>query len=427
MQVEREQVVHHRRDAGGAQVEEAVAVRLVPDHRLGDGIETRPDGHCARWRAHAAGGLGLAAICAKLLPGVYGSRVVLLVGGGDSGGDALYAGARLAERRTRRAVLAGSKTHEEWAGGAQAVGGSSSREVGTPDLILDRLLGIGGKGALREPSAVTLARIAGQPRAMVVAVDIPSGVDSSTGEVAGEADQGADHGDVRGAEGRAARRPGGRAGGGRRTGRHRAHRLSARAGDHRADRPGCGRVLPVRGSSRTSTAAGSSGSSPGVTGSRGGHALAVGGAVRSGAGMVRFAGPKTPSAGQGRWPEAITTVLDRDPVQEVGRVQAWVLGPGMGTDERAQRIVAEVLGTELPVIVDADALSVVAKNPKLLHRQAPTLMITPHAGELGRLLGIDPQDIEAKRIEHAKGCGGARGDRAAQGVDHARRRAGRSG
>ncbi len=70
---------------------------------------------------------GLAAVCAKLLPGVYGSRVVLLVGGGDNGGDALYAGARLAGRGARvEAVVAGSKIH---AGGLAALRKAGGRLI----------------------------------------------------------------------------------------------------------------------------------------------------------------------------------------------------------------------------------------------------------------------------------------------------------
>ncbi|TKK91015.1 NAD(P)H-hydrate dehydratase [Herbidospora galbida] len=358
-----------------------------------------PDGELMQ-RAAA----GLAAVCARLLPGVYGSRVVLLVGGGDNGGDTLYAGARLAARGARvEAVLAGSRTHE---GGLEALKRAGGRvieagEVGAPDLILDGLLGIGGKGGLREPYA-TLARIAAESGALVVAVDVPSGVDSSTGEVAGEAvkaqvtvtfgarkagllvDPGAERAGI--VElvdiGLTAHLP--------------EPEITALTA---ADVAG---LLPVPGIESDKYRRGVVGVLAGSDRFAGAAVLAVGGAVRAGAGMVRFAGPEDAvHQVRARWPEAVTTLLKEDPVEEVGRVQAWVLGPGMGTDERARRIAAEVLGTDLPVIVDADALTIVSKNPKLLHRQAPTL-ITPHAGELGRLLGVDPKDIEARRIEHVR-------------------------
>src|SRR6516164_2075249 len=113
---------------------------------------------------------GLAAVCAGLARRVYGSRAVVLAGSGDNGGDALYAGARLARRGARvLAVAAGTRVHE---GGA------------------DALRGAGGRGGLREPQAA-LAAAAEKARtgngARVVAVDLPSGVDADTGEVTGAA------------------------------------------------------------------------------------------------------------------------------------------------------------------------------------------------------------------------------------------------
>jgi hydroxyethylthiazole kinase-like uncharacterized protein yjeF len=90
----------------------------------------------------------------------------------------------------------------------------------------------------------------------------------------------------------------------------------------------------------------------------------------------------------------------------VGRVQAWVAGPGMGTDSAAAARLAAILRTDLPVLVDADGLTILSQQPGLLPRStsghsAPTL-ITPHAGELGRLLGTDPASVEASRFEHAR-------------------------
>jgi hydroxyethylthiazole kinase-like uncharacterized protein yjeF len=86
---------------------------------------------------------------------------------------------------------------------------------------------------------------------------------------------------------------------------------------------------------------------------------------------------------------------------DVGRVQAWAVGSGMGTDDAAARRLAAVLATSLPVLIDADGLTLLARHKELLPRPAPTLL-TPHAGELGRLLGADPADIEARRLEHAR-------------------------
>src|SRR5499427_11019003 len=98
---------------------------------------------------------GLAAVCAGLAGRVYGARVVVLTGSGDNGGDALYAGARLARRGAQVvAVAAGDRVHEPGAAALGAAGGrvTGSDEPGLPavidaaDLVLDGLLGIGGRG-----------------------------------------------------------------------------------------------------------------------------------------------------------------------------------------------------------------------------------------------------------------------------------------
>src|SRR2546430_7866576 len=98
---------------------------------------------------------GLAAVCADLLDPVYGARVVVLAGSGDNGGDALYAGARLARRGAAvLAVAAGSRVHEEGVAALRAAGGrmasaddaAAPAALGAADLILDGLLGIGGRG-----------------------------------------------------------------------------------------------------------------------------------------------------------------------------------------------------------------------------------------------------------------------------------------
>ena len=118
---------------------------------------------------------GLASICAALLrrePGyAYGARVVVLAGSGDNGGDALYAAAQLARRGVAvTAIAVGSRVHPGGSTALREAGGRVTDDMGnaaglmdTADLIVDGLLGIGGRGGLREPFAGLAAR-AGQAR-----------------------------------------------------------------------------------------------------------------------------------------------------------------------------------------------------------------------------------------------------------------------
>ncbi|MDN3357186.1 NAD(P)H-hydrate dehydratase [Actinomadura sp. DC4] len=370
---------------------------------------------------------GLASVCVRLLvsgragvigpgEGVYGSRVALLVGGGDNGGDALYAGASLARRGARvTALLAGSKTHEGGLAALRAAGGrsvdatdaadvtgtSAVTEIEAADLIIDGMLGIGGRGGLREPHA-TLAGHAARAIATVVACDLPSGVDADTGVVTGAAvradvtvtfgtykpglfvDPGAAHAGV-------------------------VELVDIGLGPYLDDPDVCLAQAadvdlwvprPERESNKYRRGV------PGVVaGSEtftGAAVLSVGGALHGGAGMVRFASAEhSAELVRHRWPEAVTTVVGES-LGEVGRVNAWVAGPGLGTDERAEALLAEVLGSDLPVLIDADGLTVVARRRDLLWRDAPTVL-TPHAGELARLLDdTDADQVEARRLEHVR-------------------------
>ncbi|MDX2710184.1 NAD(P)H-hydrate epimerase, partial [Streptomyces sp. PA03-6a] len=142
---------------------------------------------------------GLAAACANALGtggGVYAARVVVLAGSGDNGGDALYAGARLARRGAgvTAVLVAPQKAHRGGLAALRAAGGRAAAPedvdavalIHRADLVLDGIVGIGGKGGLR-PEAVPLAEAAHASRAVVVAVDLPSGVDADSGEVRGAA------------------------------------------------------------------------------------------------------------------------------------------------------------------------------------------------------------------------------------------------
>ena len=145
--------------------------------------------------------------------------------------------------------------------------------------------------------------------------------------------------------------------------------------------------------------------SPAYTGAA---VLATGAAVRAGAGMVRYVGPVRPATlVRAAWPEVVVTEIepgDPEAVLAAGRVQAWLAGPGMGIDEPAGRVLDALLGTDLPLLVDADGLTLLGSETRraaLGAREAPTLL-TPHAGELARLLGAERAAVEAHRLAYAR-------------------------
>ncbi|HZB48212.1 MAG TPA: NAD(P)H-hydrate dehydratase [Mycobacteriales bacterium] len=333
---------------------------------------------------------GLATRCGALLGTVYGARVALLVGAGNNGGDALYAGARLARRgaAVTAVLLVPDRTH---AGGLAALTAAGGRVVpaGSPAavpavraarLVLDGIVGLGGSGGLRPAAAALVEAVDG---ATVVAVDLPSGVDADTGAVAGTAVRadvtvtfgglkpgllvgaGAEHaGDVRLVDiGLGPHLPG----------------PALRVLDD-ADVAG---LLPRPGPRDDKYTRGVAGVAAGSATYPGAGVLCTGAAVRGGAGMVRYAGGAAEHV-RARWPEAVVT---EGRPSEAGRVQAWVVGPGIGTDDAAAELLRDVLGTDVPVLIDADGLTLLAREPDLVRRRAAPTVLTPHDREFERIAG----------------------------------------
>jgi hydroxyethylthiazole kinase-like uncharacterized protein yjeF len=355
--------------------------------------------------------------CARLLQehtgGVAGRQVVLLVGAGDNGGDALYAGARLARRGVAvTALLVGARHHEAGAVALRAAGGSlhqvdvyaaerihvaadelgwtgdqplqPERElVADADLVVDGVLGIGGRGGLRGAAAVFAVGVgSGVP---VVAVDLPSGVDADTGQVPGVA--------VRAqlTVAMGVLKPGLLLGGGR---EHAGEVVVVDIGLE-LDRADSDELVlvdddhalrwldwPRPGDDKYTR--GVVGVSAGSARYPGAAVLCTGSARHVDAGFVRYAGPAAQEVVR-RWPDVVVT---DGSLADAGRVQCWVVGPGRGTGDDAVRAVLDALACELPVVLDADALTVVAERPDvraaMQGRRWPTVL-TPHAGEFARL------------------------------------------
>jgi hydroxyethylthiazole kinase-like uncharacterized protein yjeF len=258
-----------------------------------------------------------------------------------------------------------------------------------PDLVIDALLGTGMKGAPREDAAAVIAQInaSGAP---VLAVDIPSGVNASTGEVEGAAVNAELTVTMH------AMKVGLVVGPGR---FHAGEVVVADIGlepgetEHRRVTRDILRLVPRKREPDNKYSAGSVLVVGGARGTTGAAALAARAAFRADAGYVAIAAPAD------ALPTLETLVVEavKRPLEAAfdaaERASALALGPGLGRDQ--QPLVRRLLEqTELPAVVDADALY----ELEPFERTAPTVL-TPHSGELARLLGEESSWIDAHRLD----------------------------
>lgn len=313
--------------------------------------------------------------------GVAGRRVCAVVGSGDNGGDALWAATFLLRRGAAAdaVLLSPDRTHRKGLAAFRKAGGRIVESVSaTTDLVIDGVVGISGSGPLRPAAAEVFEAAADIP---VVAVDLPSGIDPGTGAITGPAVHAAltvtfgglkpvhalaDCGDVTLVD----------------IGLDLPDTdvLGFEADDVAAR-------WPVPGPHDDKYTQGVTGILAGSSTYPGAAVLCTGAAVAATSGMVRYAGSGH-SQVLAVWPEVIATPT----ATAAGRVQAWVVGPGLGTDDVGAAALWFALDTDLPVLVDADGLTILAAHPELVaNRRAPTLL-TPHAGEFARLAGHPPGD-----------------------------------
>lgn len=325
---------------------------------------------------------------------LHGARVLLLVGSGDNGGDALYAGARLRARGCAVDALltAPGRVHARGLAALRRAGGrvwdgpgAVTARAGEWDVAVDGVVGLSGTGPLREPAGRVVAALeaAGVP---LVAVDLPSGVDADTGVAYPPHVRAAvtvTFGLLRRAHLLAAPECGrvelvdiGPMDVAAGEGPHDAETVSA------PDAAEVGARWPVPGAADDKYSQGvvavraGSGRYPGAA------VLCASAAVAATSGMVRYVGP-CGDAVLARRPE----VVRHPTVREAGRAQAWVAGPGMGTDDDAVAGLDAILSLGTPVLVDADGLAVLAEHPGLLRGRDAPVLLTPHAGEFARLAG----------------------------------------
>jgi hydroxyethylthiazole kinase-like uncharacterized protein yjeF len=345
-------------------------------------LASLPDGALMRRAAY-----GLAtAIIGELIArtgGVAGRKVCAVVGSGDNGGDALWA-ATFLRRRGAAAdaiLLKPERTHPKGLAAFRKAGGRIVEKVSdATDLVIDGVVGISGSGALR-PDAAQVFEAVADKAIPVVAVDIPSGVDVATGAITGPAVHAAltvTFGGLKPVHALAD------------CGRVRLIDIGLQLPDtdivgfEAAD---VAARWPVPGPHDDKYTQGVTGVMAGSSTYPGAAVLCTGAAVAATSGMVRYAG-SAHSEVLAHWPEVIASPTPAS----AGRVQAWVVGPGLGTDETGAAAMWFALATDLPVLIDADGLTILAAHPDMVAgRRAPTLL-TPHAGEFARLAGAPPGD-----------------------------------
>jgi ADP-dependent NAD(P)H-hydrate dehydratase / NAD(P)H-hydrate epimerase len=365
-------------------------------------------------------GIGLARIVAeRARPG----PVRVVVGKGNNGGDGLVV-ARLLREEGREVDVLATGDPNELKGDART---NLDRLPGPPPepfdadrlegsgAIVDAMLGTGFEGEPREPIKGAIEAINAIEGVPVIACDVPSGVNATTGEVEGDAIEadatGTFHGEKIGLR---------VAPGTFRSGAVEIVEIGVPRGFPAPRQAGliAPRVLdlvphrPRDGSKFKSGLVVIAGGSRGLTGAPTMVALA---AQRTGAGYVQVAVPESAEqALELRLLEAMTkgmpeadgmhTEQGAEQVAEMAeRAGAVVLGPGIGKGDGPQAFARKLApAVDKPLVIDADGLNAhVGALDELADRDAPTVL-TPHAGELGRLLEVDSSEIERRRLHHAR-------------------------
>ncbi len=297
----------------------------------------------------------------------------VVCGGGANGGDG-----RIAARVLREAGRDAVETH--------AVEGA--------DVIVDALFGTGFAGEPRGEAATLIERM-NAASAPIVAVDLPSGVDASTGEVAGTAVRARLTVTFHGPKVGLVVAPGAFHAGEVVVA---AIGLTAGETEHRLVQPEILELVPRKGAADTKYTAGSVlvvGGAPGLTGA---VCLAAEAAFRADAGYVAVAVPPASLAVvETKLLEPVKlTWAELDAV--TGRAGAIAIGPGLGRTPEAKELVARLLRElEQAVVLDADALDGLEPGD-----WRPPVVLTPHAGELGRLLGEESSWVDAHRLQAAR-------------------------
>ena len=364
-------------------------------------------------------GEGLARVVAER---ILAGRIAVVCGKGNNAGDG-YVAARLLRQAGRAVDVLALWPADALSGDARAM---LTRLPGDPpvaydaarlaaaDGLVDALLGTGSTGAPKDPVAGAIEDMNGAAGA-VIAADVPSGVDASSGEVGGAAVRAVATATFHRAKPGLWIAPG------------KAHAGAVSVidigipdgapGEADAGLISAGVLddMPRRGAESTKFSSGNVvvvGGSRGLTGAPCMSALA---AIRAGAGYVTVAAPASlelafatrlleamfaalPEEGEALAPDGLDAAL-----AAVARAGAVVLGPGIGRSPGVQELArALAQRIEAPLVIDADGLNALAGRLEELRRRAAPAVLTPHAGELGRLLEVESAEVGRARLRHAR-------------------------
>jgi NAD(P)H-hydrate epimerase len=384
-------------------------------------------------------GSGAAALITGWLAPIRGKSVVVVCGKGNNGGDGFVVARRLRARGAAVRVFLVGKRDElrgdaaaalgRWRGRVEEIDGEAdlgalARALSRTDVVVDALLGTGLTGAARGAVAAAIEAVnkvgpAGRNGVPVVALDLPSGLGSDRGALLGPTVQATRTATFAGLKRSlllhpAAAKAGAveivdigvsaaEAGRGITTWRLEASDVRPHFPPREPDahKGRYGHLLVVAGS----------------LGKTGAAVLAGRAALRSGVGLCTIAAPASQQpivAGQA--PEYMTEAMPETALRSLSlgakerllelarRMDAVALGPGLSLDPETQELArALIREVERPLIVDADALSALAGHLDLLRDAAGPRALTPHPGEMARMLGIGTDAVQADRLEVTRG------------------------
>ena len=364
---------------------------------------------------------GMSQIILESFGPLDGLRVVVAAGGGNNAGDGFVIARELYRAGADVAVLA---TKDEYEGDAavnlgvlknldvRLVGREAfADELAGADLVVDALLGTGFRGEVRGDLVGLIREINGSGLP-VVAVDVPSGVNGSTGEVTGPAIRAGVTVCAHAAKVGCVVSPG----------RDHAGRVEVvdigippeadvEPSTAWTDANSLRGLIPRRTGAAHKYSAGSLLIVAGSASATGATVMVGRGAQRAGCGIIFVVTPTSAAhpvdaalteALVSGAPEDEDGLMNGDAVEHIlkmsEKASAIVLGPAAGVGEGGRRLVEGILGgTDLPVLLDADAITNLSGTEALAGRGGPTVL-TPHAGELGRLLGTGAKEVTARRL-----------------------------